>query len=153
MSASQEEEFTACGNTVEVDEVMQILNFMSSSDKKHPEEGTETPNKWAFLSVYRFTLLLILLLQQVFGDRRENPLLWTSWQGKLFGQNRLRSKCHKQNWISINGPEKRFYGERWKRCKSTSSWTKAARIDCARFEKVNNFNFVSVFTIIVVVIL
>lgn len=44
MSALQEEEFTAFEN--KVDEVMQILNLMSSSDNKEPEEGIELANKW-----------------------------------------------------------------------------------------------------------
>lgn len=43
MSVIQEEEFTAFEN--KVDEVMQILNMMSSSDKMQPEEGIEIPTK------------------------------------------------------------------------------------------------------------
>jgi hypothetical protein len=44
MSAHQEEEFTAFEN--KVDEVMQILNLMSSDDKKQSEEGIEIANKY-----------------------------------------------------------------------------------------------------------
>lgn len=44
MSAQQEEEFTAFEN--KVDEVMQILNLMSSDDKKQSEEGIEIANKF-----------------------------------------------------------------------------------------------------------
>jgi hypothetical protein len=44
MSAQQEEEFTAFEN--KVDEVMQILNLMSSDDKKTSEQGVEIANKF-----------------------------------------------------------------------------------------------------------
>lgn len=44
MSAQQEEEFTAFEN--KVDEVMQILNLMSSDDKKTSEQGMEIANKF-----------------------------------------------------------------------------------------------------------
>lgn len=44
MSAYKEEEFTAFEN--KVDEVMQILNLMSSDDKKQSEEGIEIANKY-----------------------------------------------------------------------------------------------------------
>lgn len=43
MSAQQEEEFVAFEN--KVDEVMQILNLMSSDDKPQAEEGIEIANK------------------------------------------------------------------------------------------------------------
>lgn len=44
MSTQQEEEFTAFEN--KVDEVMQILNLMSSDDKKISEQGVEIANKF-----------------------------------------------------------------------------------------------------------
>lgn len=44
MSDQQEEEFTAFEN--KVDEVMQILNLMSSDDKRQTEEGIEIANKF-----------------------------------------------------------------------------------------------------------
>lgn len=43
MNAGQEEQFVAFEN--KVDEVMQILNLMSSDDKKQSEEGVEIANK------------------------------------------------------------------------------------------------------------
>lgn len=43
MSPQQEEQFTAFENKVE--EVMQILNLMSSDDKKKSDEGIEIANK------------------------------------------------------------------------------------------------------------
>jgi len=43
MSAHQEEQFTAFEN--KVDEVMKILNLMSTEDKVQAEEGIEVANK------------------------------------------------------------------------------------------------------------
>lgn len=44
MATQQEEEFTAFENKVE--EVMKILNLMSSDDKETAEKGIEVANKW-----------------------------------------------------------------------------------------------------------
>lgn len=44
MSDQQDEEFTAFEN--KVDEVMQILNLMSSDDKQQSEDGIEIANKF-----------------------------------------------------------------------------------------------------------
>lgn len=44
MSVQQEEEFCAFEN--KVDEVMKILNLMSSNNKTHSEEGIERANKF-----------------------------------------------------------------------------------------------------------
>lgn len=43
MNADQEEQFVAFEN--KVDEVMQILNLMSSDDLKQSEEGVEIANR------------------------------------------------------------------------------------------------------------